>query len=73
MTIKYPKSGSKTKRKGKRSAQSSPKPKTAKIRKSKSRLVLREDSVAYVVNNPDLVTLEEAALKTGKTIHNKWN
>jgi len=68
--IKYPKLGSKTKRKAKRSARASAKPKMTKIKRLKSSFVLREDSVAYVVNNPDLVTLEEAALKTGKTTHN---
>ncbi|MGA2800790.1 MAG: hypothetical protein ABSE97_00225 [Verrucomicrobiota bacterium] len=70
MMIKYPKLGSKTKRKAKRSARASAKPKMTKIKRLKSSFVLREDSVAYVVNNPDLVTLEEAALKTGKTTHN---
>jgi DNA methylase len=70
MTIKYPKPGAKTKRKAKRSVQSSTKPKIKKSRKSKSTFALHEDSVAYVVNNSDLVTLEEAARVTGKTSHN---
>ena len=68
MAIKYP--SLIKKKKTKSSSKSVAKPKTKKIRKSKSKLILREDSVAYVVNNPDLVTLEEAARVTGKTTHN---
>jgi len=70
MTIKYSKLGTKTKRKATPSVESSIKPRTKKVTKSKSPLILREDPVAYVVDNPDLVTLEEAAHVTGKTTHN---
>jgi hypothetical protein len=70
MKIKYPKLNLKTKRKAKRFFQSSAKPKTKKVLKPKSSFVLCEDSVAYVVNNLDLITLEEAARVTGKTTHN---
>jgi DNA modification methylase len=68
--IKYPTPGKKTTRKVKSSAKSPAQPKIKKNRKSKSSFVLREDSVAYVVNNPDLVTLDEAARLTNKTTHN---
>ena len=70
MTIKYPKPGAKIKRKVKSSAKSPTNLKVKKIALSKGKLVLREDSVPYVVSNPDLVTLEEAARVTGKTTHN---
>jgi hypothetical protein len=68
--IKYPTLGKKTKRKAKPAAKSPAKPKAKRLAKSNGKLILREDSVAYVVNNPDLVTLEEAARLTNKTTHN---
>ena len=67
---KYPTASKKLKPKAKLSAKSSAKPKVKKIAKAKGKLVLRENSVAYTVNNIDLVTLEEAARVTGKTTHN---
>ncbi len=70
MKIKYPTTNKKTKRKIKSAIESEIKSKIKKSKCSKTNLVLREDTVAYVVNNPDLVTLEEAALITGKTTHN---
>ena len=68
--IKYLTPGKETKRKTKPAAKSAIKMKVKKTTRSKTILVLREDTVAYVVNNPDLVTLEEAARITGKTTHN---
>ena len=68
--MKYPMPGKETKRKTKPVAKSVVKLKVRKSTRSKSNLVLREDTVAYVVNNSDLVTLEEVARITGKTIHN---
>jgi len=68
--IKYPTPGKETKRKTKPAAKSAIKLKVKYPTCSKTKLVLREDTVAYVVNNPDLVTLEEAARITGKTTHN---
>lgn len=51
-------------------AKSAIKLKVKEYTRSKTKLFVREDTVAYVVNNPDLVTLEEAARITGKTTHN---
>lgn len=67
---KYPTPGKKTKRNAKPSAKLSIKAKANKPTKRKPKPVLCEDAVGYVVNNPDLVTLEEAARLTKKTTHN---
>ncbi|MDE3038518.1 MAG: site-specific DNA-methyltransferase, partial [Pseudomonadota bacterium] len=46
------------------------KPKTDKRDRSKSGPGFRKEAVAYKADFSDLLTLEEAAQKTGKTIHN---
>jgi uncharacterized membrane protein len=68
--IKHPTPSKEKKRKIKPSSKSAISFKVNKTTRSKTKLVLCEDTVAYVVNNHDLVTLEEAARITGKTTHN---
>ncbi|MBU2578251.1 site-specific DNA-methyltransferase [Patescibacteria group bacterium] len=68
--IKDTKPSLKTKRNVRCFAQASANSIKVKTKKLKLAIELREKPVAYVVNNPDLVTLEEAARITGKTTHN---
>ena len=67
---KYPAPSKETKRKTTSAAKSTNKLKVIKSTRSRTKLVLHEETATYVVNNPDLVTLEEAACITGKTTHN---
>lgn len=68
--IEYLTPDKETKRETEPAVKSAIKLKGKKSTRLKTKLVLREDSVTYAANNPDLVTLEEAARITGKTIHN---
>jgi DNA-binding transcriptional MerR regulator len=68
--IKYSTPGKKTKRKTKPAAKSANKLKVIKPTRPRTKLILREETATYVVNNPDLITLEEVARITGKTTHN---